>query len=143
MSPAKNTITYCLFEIKVNSIIMECQKISYLLEKTLNQPSKPRTENWVELNNESRGTYNVNSEIRFKTSMLRLRLCDYSVAYILVSATIAVTKTAGAGAAGNNRKNIFFKICALFTNPINETNNAPKDNAKNIDLAMPMYNLIE
>ena len=45
MSPAKNTRTYCLFEIKVNSIIMECQKISCLLEKTLNQPSKPRTEN--------------------------------------------------------------------------------------------------
>ena len=75
--------------------------------------------------------------------MLRLRLCDYSDAYILVSVTITVPNTAGAGAAGNNRKNIFFKKYAPFTNPVNETNNAQKDNAKNIDLAMPMYNLIE
>ena len=114
-----------------------------MLEKTQNEPSKLRTENWVEVSNESRGTYNVNSLIRFKTSMLRLRLCDYSDAHILLSATITVPNTAGAGAAANNRKNIFFKKCALFTNPINETNNTQKDNAKNIDLAMLMYNLIE
>ena len=114
-----------------------------MLEKTPNQPSKLRTENWVEVNNDSRGTYNVNSQIRLKISMLRLPLCDYSDAHVLVSVTITVPNTAGAGAAANNRKNIFFKKCALFTNPINETNNTQKDNAKNIDLAMPMYDLIE
>ena len=59
---------------------------------------------WVEVNNESRGTYNVNSQIKFKTSMLRSNLCDYSDVYILVSATIAVPNTAAAGTAANNRK---------------------------------------
>ena len=59
---------------------------------------------WVEVNNESRGTYNVNSQLKFKTSMLRSNLCDYSDAYILVSATIAVPNTAAAGTAANNRK---------------------------------------
>ena len=75
-----------------------------MLEKTSNQPSKLRTESWVELNNYSRGTYNVNSQIRLKTSMLRLPLCDYSDAHVLLSVTITVPNTAGAGAAANNRK---------------------------------------
>ena len=59
-----------------------------MLENTPNQPSKFRTKKWVEENDESLGTYNVNSQIKFKTSMLRSSLCDYSDAYILVSATI-------------------------------------------------------
>ena len=59
-----------------------------MLENTPNQPSKFRRKNWVEVNEESRGTYNVNSQIKFKTSMLRSSLCDYSDAYIPVSATI-------------------------------------------------------
>ena len=65
---------------------MEYQKIINLLENTLNQPIKFRTKSWVEVN-EPRGTYNVNSQIKFKTSMSRSVLCDYSDAYILVSAT--------------------------------------------------------
>ena len=64
---------------------MEYQKIINLLENTPNQPSKFRTKNWVEVNDESRVTYKANSEIRFKTSMLRSSLCDYSDVYILVS----------------------------------------------------------
>ena len=58
-----------------------------LLENTPNQPIKFRTKSWVEVNDETRGTYNVNSQIKFKTSMSRSVLCDYSDAYILVSAT--------------------------------------------------------
>ena len=58
-----------------------------LLENTPNQPIKFRTKSWVEVNDETRGTYNVNSQIKFKTSMSRSILCDYSDAYILVSAT--------------------------------------------------------
>ena len=79
---------------------MEYQKIINLLENSPNQPSKFRTKNWVEVNGGSRGTYNVNSQIKFKTSMLRSSLCDYGDAYILVSATITVPNTA----AANNRK---------------------------------------
>ena len=47
-----------------------------------------RTKDWVEMNDESRGTYNVNSQIRFKTTMLNSSLCDYSDAYILVKGKI-------------------------------------------------------
>ena len=44
--------------------------------------------NWLEKNDESRGTYNVNSQIKFKTTMLKCSLCDYSDAYILVNGKI-------------------------------------------------------
>ena len=69
-----------------NSIIMEYQKSS-------NQPSKFRTRKWVEINDESRGTYTSN-DIKFKTTMLRSNLWDYADAYILVKGTLAIT---GAG----------------------------------------------
>ena len=80
---------------------MEYQKIINLSENTPNQLSKFRTKNWVNINDESRGTYNVNSQIKFKTSMLRSSLCNYSDIYIYipVSATITVPNTAVAGAA--------------------------------------------
>ena len=61
---------------------MEYQKIINLSENTPNQLSKFRTKNWVNINDESRGTYNVNSQIKFKTSMLRSSLCNYSDIYI-------------------------------------------------------------
>ena len=62
---------------------MEYQKIANLIDDTSNQPSKFRTRNWVEINDESRGAYNVTSQIKFKTTMLKCSLCDYSDAYIL------------------------------------------------------------
>ena len=62
---------------------MEHQKMINLLGNTPNQPTKFRTKNWVEVNDESRRTYNSNSQIKFKTSMLRSSLCDYSDAYIV------------------------------------------------------------
>ena len=102
---------------------MEYQKIIKLLENTPNEPSKFRTKSWVEVNDESRGTYNVNSQIKFKTSMLRSSLCDYSDAYILVSATITVPNTEATGAAANNRINMIIKNCTPFTNCISEINN--------------------
>ena len=58
------------------NIIMENKKIIILLKKPNNQPTKFRTKNWVEVNDESCGMYNTNSQIRFKTSMLRSSLCD-------------------------------------------------------------------
>ena len=73
---------------------MEYQKIANLIDDASNQPSKFRTKNWVEINDESRGTYNVNSQIKFKTTMLKSSLCDYSDAYILVKGKITIT---GAG----------------------------------------------
>ena len=76
--------------------------------------------------------------------MLKSRLCDYSDAYILVKGTISVNNTAAADAAVNNtNKKVIFKNCAPFTNCISEINNTQIDNAKGIDIVMPMYNLIE
>ena len=72
---------------------MEYQKISNLLEIRSDNLSKFRTRNWVEINDESRGNY-TNSDIRFKTTMLRSNLCDYAGSYILVKGTITIT---GAG----------------------------------------------
>ena len=88
---------------------MEYQKLSNLIDGASNQPSKFRTKNWVEINDESRGTYNVNSQIEFKTAMLRSSSCDYSDAYLLVNGTIAVNNTAAASADpdNTNRKVIF------------------------------------
>ena len=63
---------------------MEYQKIVNLLDNTSNQPSKFRTKNWIEINDQSRGTYNTNSDLRFKTAILKSSLCDYSDAYMLL-----------------------------------------------------------
>ena len=76
--------------------------------------------------------------------MLKSSLCDYSDAYILVKGTISVTNTAAAGANVNNtNKKVIFKNCAPFTNCISAINNTQIDNAKDIDIVMPMYTLIE
>ena len=124
---------------------MEYQKIANLIDDyASNQPSKFRTRNWVEINDESRGAYNVNSQIKFKTTMLKSSLCDYSDAYILVKGTISVNNTAAQDSNANNtNKKVIFKNCAPFTNCISEINNTQIYNAKDIDIVMPMYNLIE
>ena len=123
---------------------MEYQKIANLIDDVSNQPSKFRTRNWVEINDESRGAYNVNSQIKFKTTMLTSSLCEYIDTYILVKGTISVNNTAAAGADANNtNRKVIFKNCAPFTNSISEINNTQIDNAKDIDIVMPMYNLIE
>ena len=70
---------------------MEYQQIINLSDDTMNRPSKFRTRNWVEINDESKGMYD-NSNIRFKTSMVRSSLCDYSDAYILVKGNVTVPK---------------------------------------------------
>ena len=66
---------------------MEYKKIANVIDGASNQPSKFRTKNWVEINDESRETYNVNSLTKFKTTMLKSSLCDYSDAYILAKRT--------------------------------------------------------
>ena len=81
---------------------MEYQKIANLIDDTSNQPSKFRTKNWVEINDESRGANNAASQIKFKTTMLKSSLSDYRDAYILVKGTISVNNTAADGAAANN-----------------------------------------
>ena len=87
--------------------------------------------------------------------MLRSNLCDYSDVYILVKGTITITGNAGPPAgkteaqllaarqADERDKGVIFKNCAPFTKCISRINNTDIDNAKDIDIVMPMYNLIE
>ena len=129
---------------------MEYQKIANLLDSgaalnASNQSSKFRTRNWVEINDESRGTYTGN-DIRFKTTMLRSILCNYADAYILVKGTITITGAGNNDAAkqlDERDKGVTFKNCAPFTKYISRINNTNIDNAQDIDIVMPMYNLIE
>ena len=124
---------------------MEYQKIANLLESTSDNLSKFRTRNRVEINDESRGNY-ANSDIRFKTTMLTSNLCDYADSYILVKGTITMTGAgddAAAKQADEKDKGVTFKNCAPFTKCISRINNTDIDNAHNIDIVMPMYNLIE
>ena len=125
---------------------MEYQKITNLLDDSPNKTSKFRTRNWVEVNDQSRGKYNDEKEIRFKTTMLKSSLCDYSDAYILVKGEITITG-AGANAAARQAddrdKGVAFKNCAPFTSCKSDINNIKIDYCLDIDFVMPMYNLIE
>ena len=97
----------------------------------------------LKINDNIRGAYSPNKQIRFKKTMLRSSLCCYSDAYILVKGNIAVNNT-GTGEAQTNRdKKVIFKHCAPFTNCISKINNTQIDNAQYIDIVMPMYNLRE
>ena len=124
---------------------MEYQKIANLLESISDNLSKFRTRNWIEINNESRGNY-ANGDIKFKNTMLRSNLCDYADSYIRVKGTITIT---GAGddvaarQADERDKEVTFKNCAPFTKCISRINNTDIDNAHDIDIVMPMYNLVE
>ena len=75
--------------------------------------------------------------------MLKCSLCDYSDACILVRGTISVNNTAAGDDINNSDRKLIFKNCAQFTNCISEINNTQIDNAKDIDIVMPLYNLIE
>ena len=124
---------------------MEYQKIANLLNDESNQPSKFRTRNWVEINDESRGTYTSN-DIKFKTTMLRSNLCDYADAYILVNGTITITGArddTAARQADERDKGVTFKNCAPFTKCISRINNTDIENVQDIDIVVPKQNLIE
>ena len=81
---------------------MKYQKIANLLNDGSNKPSKFRTRNWVEVNDEARGTYSHNKQIKFRTPILRSSLCDYSDGYILSKVNITVNNTAAGAAATND-----------------------------------------
>ena len=83
-----------------------------MLDNTPNQPSKFRTKNWVESNDESRGAYNVNTQIKFKTIMIKSSLCDYSDACILVKGNITVNNIVAADTNSNNAKIVLHLLTA-------------------------------
>ena len=122
---------------------MEDKKIINLLDNAPNQPSKFRTKNWVELNDESRVTYPIDSHIKFKTIILKSSLCNYGHPFLLVKGRTTVNNTGTAAAPTNSNKKVIFKNCTQFTDCIFEIKNTQVDNAKQIDIVMPMHNLIE
>ena len=73
---------------------MEFQKITNFLDVTSDNEDLPKfvAKKWIEVYDQSEGNYNVNKEIRIKTSMLRSDLCDFSDAYIIVKGNITVNK---------------------------------------------------
>ena len=88
----------------------------------------------------------MNQEVHAKTTMLKSTLCDYSDAYILGKGKITITGAgddAGAGQADERDKGVAFKNIPPFTNCISEINNSQIDNAKDIAIVTPMYNLIK
>ena len=98
-----------------------------LLDNASNQPSKFRTKNLVEINDESRGEYTTGSNIRFKTKLLKSSLCDYADAYILVKGAIKITGAgddAAAKLADERNKGVIFKNFAPFSECISKINNA-------------------
>ena len=95
---------------------MEYQKIASLVDNDVAPSASTklsifRTRNQVEINDDIRGVYSPNKEIRFKTAMLRSSLYDYSNAYIFVKRNISVNNNAAAGAAESNTNiKVIFKI---------------------------------
>ena len=119
---------------------MGYQQIANLLDDASSQPSRFKTKDWVEINDGSRGTYIVNSQ------MLKSVLRDYSHACIHEKCKVTITGAADDAAAreaDETDKGVAFKYCAPFSNCISDKNNTQIDNAKDIDIVMPMYNLTE
>ena len=116
---------------------MEYHKLSKLLNDST--VSKFVTRKWIEGNDLSSGQYSANKNIRFKTTMLRLDLRDYSNAYIVLKGRITVDGTVE---AKEKNKKITFKNDAPFMSCISRIYNTFMDNSENLDIVMPMYNLL-
>ena len=123
---------------------MENQKIIILLDKIDTDSKHFATKKWYVINDENNTNYGVNKDtgannpdtIKYDTRVLKPNLCDYGEAYILVDGTIR-------GTGGNNNTRLVFKNCAPFTKCNLEVNDEHFDTAENLDITMPMYNLIE
>ena len=121
---------------------MECQKITNLLGTTPNEMPRFITKKWVEIHDQSgdaNDRYKPNRSIRFKTSMLRSDLYDFSDAYIVMKGKITVTNPKNDACD----KKLAFKNNAPFVSCVSKINNAFIDNAEDLDVAIPMYNLLE
>ena len=125
---------------------MEYDKINNILlseDNESEQLSKFITREYVTVNS-LLNTYNENKSIRFKTPMLRSNLCDYFHAYILVNGTITVTAAEGANNIREKRnKPLILKNNAPFVSCITRINGELTEDADDLDIVMPMYNLLE
>ena len=123
---------------------MENQKIINLLDKIDADSKHFATKKWYIINDENNTNYGVNKDtgadnpdtVKYDTRVLKPNFCDYAEAYILVNGTI------GAAAANANTR-LALKNCAPFTKCNLEINDEHVDTAENLDIVMPMYNLME
>ena len=123
---------------------MENQKIINLLDKIDTDSKHFATKKWYIINDENNTNYGVNKDtgadnpdtIKYDTRVLKPNLCDYAEVYILVDGTIRATNAV-------NDIRLALKNCAPFTKCNLETNDEHVDTAENLDIVMPMYNLIE
>ena len=115
---------------------METQKIVNLLNDTGNENTKFWLEKWYVIDSESKGNYSDKNEIKLLRSLLESNLCNYSDAYVLVTGNITVT-------GGDANTKVAFKNCAPFRECRAEINETFVDNGEHINIAIPMYNLIE
>ena len=119
---------------------METQKIVNLLNDSEKLNSKFATRKWYIINDRNNGQYVVgnddDSTIKFETKVIKPNLCNYSDAYILVTGDIKVT-----GIAADTI--VLLKNCAPFTRCVTNINDEHVETAANLDIFMPMYNLIE
>ena len=125
---------------------MEYQKITNLLGNIPDKVPLFITKKWIEFHDHSgnaKDRYKPSKPIRFKTSMLRSDLCDYSDAYIVVLGDITPTKAANTNFVNVRNWFLAFKNNVPFTNCISKTNNVLIDNAEDLVVVIPMYNLIE
>ena len=121
---------------------MEYDKINNLLlsaDNECEQLSKFVTREYVRVNS-LLNTYNENKSIRFKTSMLRSNLCDYSDAYILVNGTITVT---GNHPRDKQNRPLILKNNAPFISCITRINGELIEDTDDLDIVTPKYNLLE
>ena len=121
---------------------MEYQKITNLLGIKPDEVPRFITKKWIEVHDQSGNAedrYKPSKQIRFKTSMLRSDLCDFSDAYIVVKGTITVTDPHND--AYDNK--LAFENNAAFVSCISKINNTLIDNAEDLDVVKSMYNLLE
>ena len=121
---------------------MEFQKITNFLDITSDNKDLPKfvTKKWIEVYDQSEKNYNPNKEIRIKTSMLRSDLCDFNDVYIVVKGDIALQ---GDNDANKRNKILAFKNNSPFINGISKINGVKIDNAEDLDVVIPMDNLLE
>ena len=101
--------------------------------------SKFVTKKWIEVNDLSSGKYSANKNLRFISSMLGSDLCDYSDAYIVIKSTITVEGDND----DKNGKKLTFHNNASFRSRIQKINNIFIDNTEDLDIVMPIYNMLE
>ena len=121
---------------------MEFQKIVIFFDATFFDEDLPRfvTKKLIEIYDQSVGSYNINKEIRIKTSVLRSDLCDFSDAYIFVKGDITLE---GDNDANKRNKNLALRNNAPFINCFSKINGVQIDNTEDLDVLTPMYNIFE